>query len=194
MPGAEGRVDAMLSCAGVQWCVGAGAVGVGERRTPLRGFWYGRWKWSPKICFKRGRKFWKLARTKFASKLATYFAHTSWFKLNAPNCASPERRLQYLLDRMSHIWYHTDYHEQQKRVAYYSQFFGGGILLIGLALAVKLCPDHPRAFKNKVNNRTWHGVSVGINNFFFIVFLNEPVPDTPRHICEKLRASIRRSQ
>ena len=32
MPGAEGRVDAMLSCAGVQWCVGAGAVGVGERR------------------------------------------------------------------------------------------------------------------------------------------------------------------
>ena len=38
MPGAESRADAMLSCDG--WymsCVGAGAMGVGERRKHSRG-------------------------------------------------------------------------------------------------------------------------------------------------------------
>ena len=44
--------------------------------------------------------------------------------------------------------------------------------VLRLALAAKMCPDQPRAFK-KINN-TQPGVSVGITPFF----LNESVPGT----------------
>ena len=55
---------------------------------------------------------------------------------------------------------------------------------MGLALAAKICPYQPKAFKKVNNIEPFFG---GITLFFFIFALNEPVPGTLKaFFCKKV--------
>ena len=88
--------------------------------------------------------------------------------------------------RMPHIWYHTDRHEQWKRVTY-PVFF---VKDLGRALATKMCPDQSQTFE-EVNNSQAFTVGRRQNDPFF--FLDEPLPGAPRHVCTKFPANIRKN-
>ena len=58
---------------------------------------------------------------------------------------------------------------------------------IGPALAPKMCPDLSQAFE-EVNNSQAFTLGKKSNGPF--LFVDEPLPDAPRHVCTKFRANI----
>ena len=72
----------------------------------------------------------------------------------------------------------------------HSQFF---VVDLGLALVAKTFPHRPQAFEMVNNGQQWSGVSIRKDICFHFIFLNEPIAGTPRHVCKKFHANIRRS-
>ena len=52
------------------------------------------------------------------------------------------------------------------------------VVALGRALAAKMSPDQPRAFKKLINSQVFPFEKT----IFFIFFLNEPVLGNPRHV------------
>ena len=59
---------------------------------------------------------------------------------------------------------------------------------LGLALAAKMCPHRPQAFKKVENGQAFPSEFF----FFHFFFLNEPVTGTPRHAYTFFRNNLRR--
>ena len=90
--------------------------------------------------------------------------------------------------RMSHIAYHADRHEQQrKRVTHVVSLF---VKNLELALAPKMCPDQSQAFEEVNNSQAF---TVGRKHQFPIFFRTIPLPGAPKHVGTKFRANIRKT-